>query len=110
MSEVRMAGEKLLPTQRKITERGSGESLGSLQRHAETHTDWRDGFREGLGAFRLAPKVGDIDWSTREIDSDGRVKVNATDAIYGVSQPELQAEYECLASRRIKQQHSRKRI
>lgn len=74
--------------------RGSGESLGSLKGNAGKHTDWRDSLRKGLSNVLLAPRVEDINWSEREIDSSGRVVVNGTDALYGVSQPELQAEYE----------------
>lgn len=94
MSEVRIVGNGGTPGRRKITERGSGESMGSLNTHAEKHSDWRDSFREGLGVINLAPKVENIDWASRKINADGTVKVNASDAVYGVSQPELQQAYE----------------
>lgn len=95
MSEVRIPGNGsgLL---KPITARGDsrGESLKSINEHAVDHTDWRDTFREGLGVIGLAPKVENIDWSTRKVDDKGRVKVQGSDAFYGVSQPELQRGYE----------------
>lgn len=98
MAQVRVPGSGTtvqLPRE-VITARGDdrGESLKSLNTHSKTHTDWRDTVREGLSIIGLAPKVKDIKWSDREIDANGRVAVNASDAFYGVSQPELQRGYE----------------
>lgn len=103
MSEVRIVGNQTL--RRPITARGDsrGESLSSIDTHAETHTDWRDTLREGLGVIGLAPKVENIDWKSRKIGRDGRVKVTASDAFYGVSQPELQREYELYRRSNINQ-------
>ena len=88
------AGVPTTPIPRAIP-RGSKSSLDNTKRNATKHTDWRDSVREGLGKVLLAPRVEDINWSEREVDKGtGLVKVTGSDAFYGVSQPELQAEYE----------------
>jgi len=75
----------------------SNESLPSLRQNAASHTNWRDGVSGFFGAG-----AKDIDWTTREFDENGRVKVTAMDAVMGRSQPELQAAYEQHRQRTIK--------
>lgn len=91
MTQIPVVGNTILS--KPISARGSGESLKSLSEHAGNHTDWRDGFREGLGVIGLAPKVENINWADRKV-KNGQVQVTASDAFYGVSQPELQQAYE----------------
>ena len=69
--------------------RGAGESLESLKTQAGQHTNWRDDLNNFFGNG-----VNNIDWSTREFDDNGRVKVTKTDILLGRSQPELQAAWE----------------
>ena len=67
-----------------------------LQTNAGKHTNWRDGLNNfGNG-------VSDIDWTTREYDENGRVKVTKADIVLGRSQPELQAAYEKHRQQQIK--------
>ena len=84
MSEVRVQ----IPRKR-VTDRGVTESLGSLNANAEKHSNLYDGFNNFFGKG-----IDDIDYSTRELDGDGRVKVTKYDILMGRSQPELQLEYE----------------
>ena len=106
IQEQKIAREKaaMLPS-RNTVKRGSKESLQSLERNAGinlqegdaergvgSRRNWRDTIREKAGIF--APQIGNIDWSTRTIDDNGLVETNAWDALNGVSQPELQLEYE----------------
>ena len=69
--------------------KGAGESLNSLNTQASQHTNWYDSFNSFFGKG-----VKDIDWSTREFDDNGRVKVTKSDILLGRSQPELQAAWE----------------
>ena len=71
------------------TNRGAGESLGSLQENAAKHRNWYDVINE-LGGKGLDT----IDFTQRAFDDNGRVKVTKYDVLLGRSQPELQAEYE----------------
>ena len=71
------------------TQRGAGESLGSLQENATKHRNWYDLINE-LGGKGLDT----IDFTQRAFDDNGRVKVTKYDVLLGRSQPELQAEYE----------------
>ena len=71
------------------TNRGAGESLGSLQDNAGKHRNWYDVVNEWGGKG-----VDTIDFSQREFNDNGRVKVTKYDVLLGRSQPELQAEYE----------------
>ena len=71
------------------TNRGAGESLGSLQDNAGKHRNWYDVINE-LGG----KGVDTIDFTQRAFDDNGRVKVTKYDVLLGRSQPELQAEYE----------------
>ena len=71
------------------TGRGAGESLGSLQENASKHRNWYDTINEWGGKG-----VDTIDFTQRQFDDDGRVKVTKYDVLLGRSQPELQAEYE----------------
>lgn len=71
------------------TGRGSGESLGSLEKQADKHTNWYDAYNDFFGKG-----VDDIDFTQREFTDDGQVKVTKYDVLMGRSQPELQAEYE----------------
>ena len=104
LQKIAREKEALLPS-RNTVKRGSGESLQSLERNAGinlqegdaakgvgSRRNWRDTIREKAGIF--APQIGNIDWSTRTIDDNGLVETNAWDALNGVSQPELQLEYE----------------
>lgn len=75
----------------------SNESLPSLQTNAGKHTDWRDGLNNFFGTG-----VSSIDWSGRQFDENGRVKVTKADILIGRSQPELQAEYEKHRQQQIK--------
>ena len=77
--------------------RGAGESEGSLKTHADKHTNWYDSFNSFFGKG-----VKDIDWSTREFDDNGRVKVTKSDILLGRSQPELQAAWEKTRQTQIK--------
>ena len=65
------------------------ETLGSLQQNANRHRDWRDNVNWVFGNDPVA-----IDWTTREIDPNGRVVVTPFDVTIGRSQPELQLAYE----------------
>ena len=69
--------------------KGAKESEASLKTHADKHTNWYDSFNSFFGKG-----VKDIDWSTREFDDNGRVKVTKSDILLGHSQPELQAAWE----------------
>ena len=69
--------------------RGAGESLESLKNQAGQHTNWRDSLNN-----LFSNGVNNVDWSTREFDDNGRVKVTKTDILLGRSQPELQAAWE----------------
>ncbi len=80
----------------------ANETQGSLNANASKHKNFLDDIREGLGAIGLAPKVENINWADRQFDENGRVKVNASDAFYNVSQPELQAQYEQHRQQQIK--------
>lgn len=71
------------------TNRGAGESLGSLQENAGKHTNWYDTINAWGGKG-----VETVDFSQRQFDENGRVKVTKYDVLLGRSQPELQAEYE----------------
>ena len=75
----------------------SNESLPSLQTNAGKHTNWRDGLNNFFGNG-----VSNIDWTTREYDENGRVKVTKSDILLGRSQPELQAAYEKHRQQQIK--------
>ena len=75
----------------------SNESLPSLQTNAGKHTNWRDGLNNFFGNG-----VSNIDWTTREYDENGRVKVTKSDIVLGRSQPELQAAYEKHRQQQIK--------
>lgn len=75
----------------------SNESLPSLQTNAGKHTDWRDGLNNFFGTG-----VSSIDWSGRQFDENGRVKVTKADILIGRSQPELQAEYEKHRQQQVK--------
>ena len=106
IQEQKIAREKaaMLPSRNNV-KRGSKESLQSLERNAGinlqegdaergvgSRRNWRDTIREKAGIF--APQIGNIDWSTRTIDDNGLVETNFWDGLNGVSQPELQLEYE----------------
>lgn len=65
------------------------ETLDSLQKNANRHRDWRDNVNWVFGNDPVA-----IDWTTREIDPNGRVVVTPFDYTIGRSQPELQLAYE----------------
>ena len=69
--------------------RGAGESLESLNTQADKHRNWYDSFNSAFGKG-----VADINWSEREFDDNGRVKVTKYDILLGRSQPELQAGFE----------------
>ena len=75
----------------------SNESLPSLQTNAGKHTNWRDGLNNFFGNG-----VSDIDWTSRQYDENGRVKVTKADSVLGRSQPELQAAYEKHRQQQIK--------
>ena len=83
------------------TNRGSGESLGSLQEHAAKHSNWYDQYNAMFGKG-----VDDIDFSQREFDDNGRVKVTKYDILLGRSQPELQAAYEKQRQARVRNSSS----
>jgi len=80
----------------------ANETQSSLNSNASKHKNIFDDWREGLGSIGLAPKIENINWADREFDENGRVKVNASDAFYNVSQPELQAQYEQHRQQQIK--------
>lgn len=84
MSEIRVQVPRA-----RVTERGVTESLGSLNKNAGKHSNWYDIINDWGGKG-----LDDIDYSTRELDDDGRVKVTKYDVLMGRSQPELQLEYE----------------
>lgn len=79
------------------TNRGAGESLGSLREHAKKHSNWYDQYNAMFGKG-----VDDINYNEREFDDDGRVKVTKYDILLGRSQPELQAAYESQRQARLR--------
>ena len=79
------------------TNRGAGESLGSLREHAKKHSNWYGQYNAMFGKG-----VDDINYNEREFDDDGRVKVTKYDILLGRSQPELQAAYESQRQARLR--------
>ena len=93
MSEVRVK----IPRER-VVDRGVSESLGSLNKNANLHSNWYDGLNDFFGKG-----IDDINFSNRELDDNGRVKVTKYDILMGRSQPELQLEYEKQRRRQLNQ-------
>ena len=90
MTQARIIGNGGQTSSRKVvTDRGVSESLGSLNKNANKHSNWYDSINDFFGKG-----VDDIDFRSRDVDDTGRVKVTKYDILMGRSQPELQLEYE----------------
>ena len=73
---------------RSLEEQVSGKNTAGEQ-VGTNYSNWRDTVAKGLGQ-----NYDDIDWTKREFDDNGRVKVTKLDILFGRSQPELQLAYE----------------